>query len=250
MNSRSKAQQVLDILGTGDFPQRIREAIKGTVYYPETNGTLPVAPRFVEPSTLEVWRKDTVSAALNVTGATPCILNFASAKTPGGGFLRDSRAQEEDICRSSGLHPVLCANMCKPFYAPTETWKYANRVIYSPGVPLLSGSSVNVITAAAPNLRNSKDAVPETELEVLWKDRWSKVLYVAASNNVDVLILGAWGCGVFGNPPATVIKAFLAVWPTYQNCFKRVIFSIPSHLDPKNYATFSEVLGKAGAHIP
>ncbi len=40
-------------------------------------------------------------------GARVACLNFASAKNPGGGFLGSARAQEEQLCRASGLYPTL-----------------------------------------------------------------------------------------------------------------------------------------------
>jgi len=50
------------------------------------------------------------------------------------------------------------------------------------------------------------------------------------------LVLGAWGCGVFGNDPATVAKLFNEALIEF-SCFRRVIFAV---LDPKMASVFSE----------
>src|SRR5690242_2880966 len=66
------------------------------------------------------------------------VLNFASARNPGGGFLRGARAQEESLARSSGLYYSL--RQYPQFYEyhrALDTTLYSDRMIYSPACPVL-----------------------------------------------------------------------------------------------------------------
>jgi uncharacterized protein (TIGR02452 family) len=75
-------------------------------------------------------------------------------------------------------------------------------------------------------------------------DRITMMLNVALTNNVEVLILGAWGCGVFQNDPTMIAKLFSDHFQTkYARAFKHVLFSI---LDRNNILlnTFSNALSK------
>ena len=63
------------------------------------------------------------------------MLNFASARNPGGGFLRGAKAQEEDLCRCSGLYETLLE--CPTYYSVNRHQKsmmYTDHIIYSPKV--------------------------------------------------------------------------------------------------------------------
>ncbi|HEX5441188.1 MAG TPA: TIGR02452 family protein, partial [Ktedonobacterales bacterium] len=66
------------------------------------------------------------------------VLNFASARNPGGGFLRGARAQEESLARSSGLyHSLRQYPQFYAFHRAQETTLYSDRMIYSPACPVL-----------------------------------------------------------------------------------------------------------------
>lgn len=69
------------------------------------------------------------------------ILNFASAKHPGGGYLNGAQAQEESVARSSTLIPSLTSQIAKPFYTlhrhDPQAGYYSHSMIYSPNVLLL-----------------------------------------------------------------------------------------------------------------
>jgi uncharacterized protein (TIGR02452 family) len=70
--------------------------------------------------------------------------------------------------------------------------------------------------------------------------RAARVLAVAAAHRHRRLVLGAWGCGVFGNDPTMVAEAFAAALERYP--MEHVVFAV---LGP-NRAEFAAVLGAAG----
>lgn len=146
------------------------------------------------------------------------LLNFASARNPGGGFLGGARAQEEDLCRSSGLY--RCQLQAPEYYEANRGQKsllYTDHLIYSPAVPFFQVNDwlddyfcVDVITAPAPNAGAHLQKHPEDGPAVLatLRRRAGYVLDLAAARGCRHLILGAWGCGVFRNNPRDVVAAW------------------------------------------
>ncbi|KJA27582.1 hypothetical protein HYPSUDRAFT_34684 [Hypholoma sublateritium FD-334 SS-4] len=91
------------------------------------------------------------------------VLNFASAKKPGGGFINGSQAQEESIARSSTLYPSLTTDVATQFYGhyiddPDNPY-YTHAMVYSPNVILIRNDNgewkkpieVDILTSAAVN---------------------------------------------------------------------------------------------------
>ena len=68
------------------------------------------------------------------------------------------------------------------------------------------------------------------------------VLDIAAENQVDTLILGAFGCGVFGQDAEDVCRIFVKYLTSSHRCFKKVIFAIPNDVHSENYDKFFKVL--------
>jgi uncharacterized protein (TIGR02452 family) len=169
------------------------------------------------------------------------VLNFASAKNPGGGFLRGSQAQEESLARSSALYKSLLK--CPQYYEFHRSHKsllYSDRIIYSPNCPVFKNDDgtllntpylVDFITSPAPNAgevwRNEPqdmDKIPE----VLYS-RGAKLLTLALSQGCDALVLGAWGCGVFRNNPSMVAQMFAEILlpnGEFHGRFEMVLFSV------------------------
>lgn len=173
------------------------------------------------------------------------VLNFASARHPGGGFLGGSQAQEESLARSSGLYPCLTqfAEMYSHNSLPTSTGLYSDYLIYSPGVPMLRRDDgqwlprpllLDIITAPAVNAgalaRNAPHLLPQ--LVPTMRQRLRLVLAAAARHGLEALVLGAWGCGVFANDPAQVARLFAEALaePTIRGRFRCIAFAI---FDPK-----------------
>ena len=167
-------------------------------------------------------------------------LNFASARNPGGGFLGGSQAQEEALCRASGLYPCL---LTKPEYYEVNRANpsalYTDHLIYSPRVPVFRDDAdqliaepyaVSMITAPAPNAGairlNDPDAA--SDIGETMRRRIDAVLAVAVDRGHHHLVLGAWGCGVFGNDPGEVAGLFreALTTPPFAGAFSRVLFAV------------------------
>lgn len=226
-------------------------------------------PRYSRPAARVVSAKRSFEAARFYArqGKKVCVLNFASSVSPGGGVTSGSQAQEESLCRVSTLYPALSHESVRPFY--TRHWdmirakamKRENRddCIYTPGVvvvredrgeeallPKSAYYQVDVITCAAPDLRavldGSRYAPTWNELLTLLRRRWRRILSLAAAHGVQVLILGAFGCGVFANPPQLVAAAFEQASEGMDCCFETIEFAIYSNNpEAPNLVAFSNL---------
>lgn len=188
------------------------------------------------------------------------VLNFASATNPGGGVIHGAFAQEECLCRCSTLFPVLDADaLWDPYYRfhrDQDGTLYTDACIYTPAVKVIKTDveepermpekdwyDVDVITCAAPNLRFDPDAVNAKGLLELHLSRGQRILQVAAANWVDVLVLGAFGCGAFRNNPKIVADAYRQLMDLYRNYFTAIEFAVYCRDDEKvNYNIFKQVL--------
>ena len=146
------------------------------------------------------------------------VLNFASAKNPGGGFLNGAQAQEESLAVSSTLYPTLTAH--EEYYRENRAHRsmiYLDYGIYSPEVVffrdgafqlLETPSKASVLTLPAVNMGQvllKGEAVGEAKKAM--RRRMELVLGIFAGYGAKHLILGAYGCGVFRNDPREI-----AVW--------------------------------------
>jgi uncharacterized protein (TIGR02452 family) len=167
------------------------------------------------------------------------VLNFASARNPGGGFLKGSEAQEESLARSSALYASLTrAGSFYEKHRALSSALYTDAMILSPGCPVIREDAggllpkprlASFITSPAPNagaaLQNHPAEVPQIG-DVLVR-RSELVLALAASQGYVDLILGAWGCGVFRNDPRVVAAAFAThLRGAWAGRFQRVLFSV------------------------
>merc|ERR1712173_391926 len=94
--------------------------------------------------------------------APPGVLNFASARRPGGGFRNGAGAQEESLARSSAIYPCLAIHF-DTFFVPNRRAKsglHTHDLIHSIGVPVFRDPNgalladpylVDFVSAAAPN---------------------------------------------------------------------------------------------------
>lgn len=189
------------------------------------------------------------------------ILNFASAKKPGGGFLNGAQAQEESIARSSTLYPTLLTKSSNEFYTlhnhDSKGGYYSHAMIYSPGVLIFRDDDggwvepleVDVVTSPAVNAGvvrktvNGKlmPAATEERIKEVMAERMGRVLFLLEKEGVQSIVLGSFGTGVFQNKVDVVAQLWadlLTVPGARFGCsFERVIFAI---LGRKTFVDFKD----------
>ena len=239
----------------------VRNSIDHTkIYFDGDTPTLP--DKKFERTQVVVNRQRSFEAARNAHIDSPSarigVLNFASATTPGGGVKNGAAAQEECLCRCSTLYPALVTEYArKNFYSPHRRQKnplHNDDCIYTPDVLVIKSDvaeperldrsewlTVDVITCAAPKLRTVDiDDAQQLELHV---KRGRQILAVAAVNNIDVMILGAFGCGAFMNDPNIVAAAYRKILPEFDGIFERIVFAVYcSPRSDKNFVAFNDIL--------
>ncbi len=187
------------------------------------------------PAKVLVSKKRCLEASQGYSGHKVCVLNFASASNAGGGVENGANAQEEAICRCSTLFPCISdTRITSQFHDKHRTELKSGRMtalynddcIYTPDVvvfktdtarpelmPQKDWYKIDVISCAAPNLRgkpgnamnpysgNKAVTIKAGELLDLHMKRARRIFDIAKAHDVEVMILGAFGCGAFQNPP-------------------------------------------------
>ncbi len=237
----------------------LQAAVGGSVLHrPDTSLLLPAPPGQFSEARTEVSGETTLEAAARLAALRPLCLNFASAKNPSGGFLSGSSAQEESLARSSGLYAALLPmTEMYDYNRQLGTSLYSDYLVYSPDVPVFRTDDTlletpylaSFVTAPAVNAGAVAQNEPQNVRFILptMATRLRKILSVAHAHGHATLILGAWGCGVFGNAPHAVAQLFAdTLGPTgpFSGVFERVIYAV---YDPsagrETLAAFERVFG-------
>lgn len=214
-------------------------------------------------------------------GLNPAVLNMASAYRPGGGVLNGARAQEECIFRRSNLFMSLYLfdrQMYDLVIEPNMDGMYELSFIQQ-GYPMdenfggIYSADVTVfkdgkyewlhnpyqtafISVAAMNvnraLRQGENILVDGRLSdcavAITKNKIRTIYRIGILHGHDSLVLGAWGCGAFGNPPEQMAQLFIDVLneDEFRGGFKDIRFAIIEDHNSKgrNYQTFKNVIDK------
>ncbi len=244
-----------------EFAEQIRNSITHSrIYSPDSFSDVAPPVSKNRKTEILVCDMDTVSAAYKYSreGKKNAVLNFADFTRVGGGFMQGQMAQEEALCSESVLYSVQNAFHAS-YYGKNALMKaemsgkrneypdlYCNRALYSEDVIFIHNDEVkplDVITCAAPNFFRGKRyrKIDPGKNDAVLKDRIFFVLQVARDNNVDILFLGAFGCGVFSQDPNRVAELFKEnLENEFAGAFETVIFPVPIGKKSKNYEKFCE----------
>jgi uncharacterized protein (TIGR02452 family) len=199
------------------------------------DATLRVSDRKAFDETrVQVTNETTLGASLRLVerGLRPLALNFANGIHPGGGYLSGARAQEEVLCRSSALYQTLVDDPMYEEHRKRPLPDSTDWAIYSPDVPVFrkdDGTALQhpwllcFITCAAPYA----PVIGQPQAGDLLQRRIHRVLAIARSHGHSALVLGAWGCGAFGNNPhRTAIDFRQALENEFSGAFSDVTFAV------------------------
>lgn len=229
-------------------------ATHGSVTY-QPGETPPVgAPRHAHVHTFMHNQTTLAVAEARVAqGYRVAIFNFASATSPGGGWLGGARAQEESLARSSTLVHALRDDAMYVNQAHRTNPFYDDTVIVTPHVPFFRQHNgqflekpwlADVITSAAVMAKAVRTYMPErvSEIAATMQQRTEKVFRIATTLDADILILGAWGCGAFGNNPEDIAQI---MYDTMQivdmRRFVAIDFAVADLKEPlENYPAFAK----------
>lgn len=200
----------------------VQAAVEGTrMFGPDP---VPVSTRSGAATVIAVTGESSLAAARRMLDSDPepvAVLNFASARNPGGHYLLGARTQEEALCRASALYTTLLA---VPQYYEHHRGNpdpfYSDRVILSPAVPVFRDDTgtlletpyaVGFLTCPSPRTNVILQESPSEahRIPAALAERAKRILETAC--NYRRLVLGAWGCGAYGNDPATVAGIFHAL---------------------------------------
>ena len=202
-----------------------------------------------------------------------CVLNMASAKNPGGGVYGGAGAQEEYLFRCSDYYRFLfqyadpASFDCEKVYGiphnPRHSYPLKRNFggVYSHGVTIFRNTEangyalletpwkVNFVAVAANNIRrymNGRTTIPDkfipSTLSLI-----RTILRIAYNNGQRRLVLGAFGCGAFANPPGHMAQLCKQVFeePEFQGLFREIHFAIieDHNSHGRNVNAFKEVFG-------
>ncbi len=251
---------------TGELKEFTERAISSNCLYKENFSSPDCGRQNYADSAAEkifVVPDSTFSAAQkNLRYGKTAVLNFANPQYPGGGASKGAVAQEECLCRCSNLYLCLSApNIFEDYYFYHKKYTnhlFSDRLIYTKDVVVFKDESevpallsrdewffVDVITCAAPYI--AKIDIDNASLKSLFKSRIKNIFEAAIDNKVEVIILGAFGCGAFKNPPEVVAEAFREVIDEngYADNFKKIVFAIKCNPNnTKNLDVFQEEFSK------
>ena len=195
---------------------------------------------------VKVTNRDTFSAALAMSRKSRhaheneiAVLNFANPVNPGGGVRYGAVAQEEDLCRKSTLLTSLESEDAAEYYRfhkeQCDCFS-SHSIIVSPYVEVFRSYNndllpytfpVSVLTCAAPIVDGVKSRpYSYAEYATLLSDRITGILSVCAKLGYKKLVLGAWGCGSFGNDPMLVARLFEQNIRQFDSAFDEIEFAV------------------------
>ena len=222
------------------------------LYSAEQIAQIPkVTPTSNKPVRITLRNQDTLEAAFDLhqhrteTEKPVLVLNFANPHRPGGGIRSKPGTQEEHLCVKTTLLCSLETEEACPFYQTNldcGTQAQTDTILYSPNTVVIRNPDLSlredpfpiaVMTVSAP-IVSRMERSELADLENILRNRIYGIIRTAIEEGYTRLVLGAWGCGNFGNDPDLVAKLFHNVLMEHNkdggicfaNCFEEITMAV------------------------
>ena len=204
-------------------------------------------------------RTEDVSFLLPEGSKPVLVLNLANPVNPGGGVRNGAKAQEEDLCRKSSLLLSLESRKAAQYYQYNQSlhsYMGSDAIMITPQVEIIMDENgdllpesvvVAVMTCAAPMIKKGLEGLSDQQYQDMLYSRITGMLKVAAHLEYQVLVLGAFGCGAFGNDAKVVSDLFYKALKEFdydgmkaKDFFRRIDFAVLDRTpDQYNFKEFS-----------
>lgn len=227
------------------------------------------------PTPIKVVNQDSFNAAIALAATKGpasgrvAVLNMASHRNPGGGWLRGAVAQEEMLCYRSSLALSLHQRYYPwrqrmGIYTPDvliiRSDMPSGHKLLMPDVPAEDLPVVSALSIAAlcrPETRRlqtrradgttvERQIYADDAARDLTKDKMRLCLRMAAHRGHGSLVLGALGCGAFLNPREEVTQCWLEVFGEAEfagGWWEDVVFAVYDARNEGNFDVFERDLG-------
>lgn len=261
----NRANELLAVLATGAYAfgrymVKIPEYENAKYYnYTELGGLSCVdySPKHIDDMNISLVNKSTVDVVISEgmhSDSKIGVLNFASAMNPGGGFIKGAMAQEEALCQASTLYPQLKSSKMYTDNRSVQISGYYNHSMNVSDTYFIRDSEyryiekpikATVITSAAVNI-NRLDTIDKQVIKEVMHQRMEEIIKMFVRYECKTLILGAFGCGVFGNNPYDIAEIWMELLEKYGAHFEKVIFAVKSRKKDMNIVAFIDTFASNG----
>ncbi len=245
------------------------ETIRGTCFYAAKMEAQASVEHY--DTHIEVVSRDCLAFASNLVSEgcdEVCVLNMASATSPGGGVLNGAGAQEEYLFRCSdyyrSLYQYVDYGIMFGVARAAESYPMHRQHggIFTPKVTVFRDTEargyalldkpfqINLIAVAGinhpPTIMEEGEVCIDPKVMPTIYNKVHTIFRIARKHRQKTLVLGAWGCGAFGNPPRHIARIFKETLqePEFAGTFAQVYFAIKGGPNGGNYTPFAEVFGQ------
>lgn len=227
------------------FSSDTQKSIEETINYQDGEGRSLAVPEPRFDRTATDARTTMLVQTLRSAKGHVAVVDPASFTRPGGAYVEGSYGPEQQLCAESNLYPILEA-MRNTYHEPNKQERHggllSDHALFIPAVKFLRNGDVrnaDVIVVAAPNRTRALEAHrSEQECDTDLRNRIETIMRIAAANEVETLVVNAFGCGIDGNDPKAVAQIFRTWLDEHPGVLKAVLFSTRRGAEEDAFAAF------------